>query len=783
MTLTIRQICEASGARLIGNARLRDLTVSIPLTDSRSLTDASRSIFFAIRTSAGDGHNYIDRLYARGVRAFVVDTSRAVVLPEDAAVLECEDTLKALQAVGAYIRNMVNIPIIGITGSVGKTVVKEMLNDILAPEIKVARSPRSWNSQIGLPLSLWQLTPDSEVGLFEAGVSTAGEMRNLAAVLRPTIGVLTKMTDEHSRGFSSLAEKISEKCLLFESCSDIVVFDAPETVRVLNRMFPNKTIHIANSNEDICTRVVSLLGRESSVIPTLVNTRIDITDTPVGLTVAYDHYTCDLQGLATALDVMRRRIPAGASLAVILGDLYHPGLAAEEAYAELYDLLISYGVTRLCTTGSEISRMAAGYSAPLRVNLSSSPSELISSMSVYDFYNNVVYVNGSDKNAMRDVYTWLGRHRNVTRMEINLDALARNFSHYRSLLPPATGLIGMVKAGAYGCGALEVARTLQSQGADMVAVAVVDEGVELRQGGVTLPIIVLDPWCDNLGAIFANNLEPTLIDASEATLLSLEQAADSQGVDQINVHIKLDTGMHRVGLSQSEIDRFAEMLHRHPRIRVESIFSHLATADCPDMDAYTEMQMTEFENLSLQLIKRIGYPVKRHILNTAGITRYGQTVVYDFARLGIGLYGISPLDTADRESLVPVARLVTRVIAVRHCNPGDSVGYGCKGKITRPSVIGTLPVGYADGIDRRMGNGNAHFLIDGVMCPTVGNICMDLCMVDLTDCPSATSGETLEVEIFGPSAPIERLSDALGTIPYEILSRISPRVKRVYFRE
>ena len=758
--------------------------VSTPLTDSRSLANPEETVFFALRTPTGDGHLYIDNLYARGVRVFVIDATRPLPDYPDACFLAVENVPEALSASAAYMRRQLDGPVIAITGSRGKTIVKEMLYGALLPLVRAVRSPRSYNSAIGVPLSLWEIEPESRVGIFEAGISERGEMEPIANLLSPTIGIFTALTDEHGRGFASMQEKCREKALLFATCHTVIFSDTnPIIDDTLRALYPDKELIGCHTYIDMCIAAAKVLGFniDATAVPAPVQSRIDITDTPDSATLAYDYFTCDASAVSTALDVVRRRTPSMRPVCVVAGDLLCNPAEEEECYRRFARALHDYGVTSLIAAGETISRYAAIF--PETVNVRTypdGPRQVMEQLRPDSFFNTTVYINGSDKDAFHRLYTWLNSRRNITRLEINLDSLAHNFRHYRSILPPQTGIVAMIKACAYGCGDIEVARTLQTLGADMVAVAVVDEGVALRRAGVTMPILVLDPWCENMRAIFAHNLQPTITDGSERILSQLEFNADAEGVDRIDVHLKLDTGMHRVGLSEEELPRFLEMLARHPRIRIVSAFSHLATADCLDLEDYTTAQLETFRRMTTLISSTLPYPVKRHILNTAGMTRYGREHVYELARLGIGLYGITPLDAADAAHLRPVARLVTSIIAVNSYPAGTKVGYGCRGVLTRPSTIATIPVGYADGIDRHLGEGHASFLVNGTLCPTVGRICMDLCMIDITDCPDIGNGE---VEIFGPEAPIERLSDALDTIPYEVLASVSPRVKRVYYRE
>ena len=814
MEITLQQLAKVINANIIkGNPQTLAKTVDTAITDSRSLVFAERTVFFALHGTTGrDGHTFIADLYERGVRAFVVDpqTTLPAALGDDCVVLApngldmsrpycpgCSNTsvedvgtrhvasafkagivADALTLSGAYMRSLLkpDAQVIAITGSRGKTTVKEMLATAIAPHKPTCRSPRSYNSTVGVPLSLWHLQPDTEVAIIEAGISRSGEMANLAQAIKPNIGIFTDLTDEHAEGFADIRAKAREKALLFSDCTVIFHTTAnPIIGEELAAMYPDTEIIACASYEDIVSRVAAMLGIDNISTTPRIESRIDITESDTNtLTLAYDRYTCDLDGISTALDTVRRRTATNRQLAVALGDL--PASERADGYAQLARILAAYHTVAVYTMGADIAAHAQAFTAQgIAVHD-------VSTLTAETPKNTTVYINSSDKAQAYSLYTSLCSRRNITRLEVNLDSLAYNFHHYRSLLPAQTGLVAMIKASAYGCGDIEIARTVQNIGADMVAVAVVDEGVALRRGGITLPIIVLDPWCENLGAIFANRLQPTLINADPAMLQTLEAHADACGVTTIDVHIKLDTGMHRVGLHEDEIDAFGALLDQHPRIRVQSMFSHLATADCLDLDAYTHQQLEAFSRMTARLQSHIGYPVRRHILNTAGITRFGHSHVYELARLGIGLYGLSPLDSADAAQLKPVARLVTSIINIAHYPAGATVGYGCHGVLTRPSVIATLPIGYADGIDRHLGNGGAKFAVNGHMCPTVGNICMDLCMIDITDiADTARVGD--EVEIFGPQAPITNISDALDTIHYEVLARVSPRVRRVYFRE
>ncbi len=793
MTLTIEQferLCGSSSHK--NNIITPTATIGTILTDSRSLiVRPSGCIFFALSTASRDGHAYIYDLYRKGVRSFVVSrTPKGITSMQDANIIYAHDVSQALVSVATYVRQQISCPVIGITGSRGKTIVKEMINAALAHHHKVTRSPRSWNSQIGVPKSLCLLDDSTDIAIIEAGISQKGEMSALASMIRPTIGVFTALTDEHAEGFDSIRQKASEKASLFIGCS-AVFYPKNQTLiedALRDVLQPTSLRPIDGGNNEIAKAVALYLDPNANVecndTNSSISARIDITEADETTSVAYDNYTCDLYGIETALDYVCRRISSERHIVAFISDLICNEREREKTYQHLHDTLIAAGVTTLYADGTEIAQFIGDFN-DIKVVAADTTQNLAQKLIDSPHHNTTYYINTTDKKSSAILRDRLCALRHITRLNIDLEALVSNYKYYKSQIPADVRMVAMIKASAYGCGAVEVARTLQASGIDYFAVAVVDEGAALRKAGVDTPVIILDPWCTDPRAIVANKLEPTLIAPNIELFHALDNAAAEAGVDIINVHVKLDTGMHRLGLSQDQLEPFASLLKQFQRFNVVSMFSHLATADCLDQDAYTRMQLENFDRMSdeLETLLNNGSPnprhIYRHILNTAGITRYGQTDHHDMVRLGIGLYGISPLDNDD--NLKPVATLTTTVIAVTPHPTGATIGYGRRGVLTRPSLIATLPIGYADGLNRHLSCGNASFLINGVLCPTVGNICMDLCMVDVTDCPNCKVGTS--VEIFGTHLPIQRLSDALDTIPYEVLTSVSPRVKRIYFRD
>lgn len=757
MNLSVHDIAAVFGLNLSSSREITEL-----LTDSRSICNPEHMMFVALRTSVNDGHKYVSEMYRRGVRTFIVEEIPEIMSEVgDADFIVVGDAHKALQTLAAHVRSMVDIPVVGITGSRGKTVVKELVYAaLLKAGRKVVRSPRSWNSQIGVPLSVWRLERDTEVAIFEAGIDHPGQMEILTGIIRPTIGVLTEITGEHDGGFESRQQKIDEKRILLADCP--VVIEGADNYRV-------------------AAQILESLGESAELLDGIktVSTRLDVHDGVNDCLMIYDEFTSDYTSLVGALDFMCRRKTASRRNTVILGDLIHRhGCDAREVYRDVSRLLRNVGIDRLIGVGEEISRYADEFDPLMASEFMSSSDDFLMRYDISHFDSELILIKGGTASGFDDIRRRLESPRHQSILEVNLDAVVDNFNAFRSLLKPQTGLVAMVKASGYGTGALELAKTLQSQGAAYLAVAVVEEGVSLRRAGITMPIIVLNPVTTNYQALFAYGLEPTVFSINELQLL--EQEAARYGKYDYPVHIKLETGMRRLGFVESEIKSLIEVLRVSDHVKVSSAFSHLATADCLDQDAYTESQFDAFEKMTGELAAGLDYGFKRHILNTAGIMRYHDRQ-YDMVRLGIGLYGISPLPAESTDiKLRTVARLCSTIISLKTWEAGTTVGYGRKGVLTRESVIATLPIGYADGIDRHFGCGKAQFVVNGHKCPTVGNICMDLCMIDVTDA-CAKVGD--RVEIFGPDAPIEILAETLGTIPYEILSSVSPRIHRIYFRE
>ena len=787
MKFSISEIQSITGAVTYG-AVDASAVISSYLFDSRSVAtgDPAGSLFFALVTEAADGHAFIPSLYAAGVRVFVVDR-----LPErwksmpDATFLKVGSVAAALDALAHEARGRLKGSVIGITGSAGKTVVKEMLYRTLADHgHSVSRSPRSWNSRIGVPMSLLEACPDDEYVIIEAGIDTVGNMASLASIIAPDLGILTSITDAHDLGFASREQKIREKAKLFAGASAIVYDDAtPGVGKILAdtcsgaRLIPVSSTSAVATDRALVRSAIRVLGVKDVLLDESIepaSNRIDVHEGVNDCVMLHDAFTHDLRSLRWALDFMSRRATSTRTNTLILSDLYNP---APDDYRALAALLDRFGITRLSAIGPDLARNRDVFSPAVTVENLLSTQDFLRDYDINRFSSETILIAGEPLDGFRRIKAALESPRHDTIFEIDLDAVVHNYNYYRSLLRPDTGLIGMVKASAYGTGALEISKTLQSQGAAYLAVAVVDEGVELRRGGITMPIMVLNPVTTNYTALFRYRLEPSVFSLDELQKLAAEAA--KAGVSDFKIHIKLDTGMHRVGFTEDELPTLISALKQNPSLHVASVFSHLATADCPDQEEYTGMQLDTFRRASDRILSSVPYPVKRHILNTAGIMTHPEHQ-YDMVRLGIGLYGVSPLAEQCGE-LRPVATLKSTIISIKRWPAGTTVGYARRGVLTRPSVIATVPIGYADGLDRHLSRGATDFIVRGVKCPTVGNICMDQCMIDITDVPGAQVGD--DVEIFGTHMPVERVAEILDTIPYELIASVSPRVKRIYFRE
>lgn len=822
MTTDIFTIADVIGATT--DAPLRLCNIEHLLTDSRSLTFPATTLFFALNTPRRRGTDFIGQLYERGVRNFVVDTALSAPLPTDANVLRVPSVLKALQQLGAWNRRQHHPnAVVAITGSRGKTIVKEWLYQMISPYRRVTRSPRSYNSQIGVPLALWEINDRTEVAIIEAGISTAGEMERLEEMIDPHITVFTSLTDEHDDGFTSRRQKADQKALLMRH-SHYNIFPADDaTIRAATEYaaeghaqmwslnddpdaFISASYEIADGGTTIsyqlggkdeklhipftarydienaitCLNVMLLLHFSPQIIAermeTLkrVATRIDVLEGVNDSLLFFDNYTPDYRSLATALDFIARRATDHRSTTVISAVPTREEMTESEVTEAVASLVKARGVKRIIGIGKEWDNYRELFDG-IECFSFATVDEFLEKMPPSGFADERILIKGgTDFLPIADA---LELQLHETMLEVNLDALASNYNFFRSKLRPTTGMICMVKASGYGAGSYEVAKTLQDSGAAYLAVAVIDEGVALRRAGITMPIMVLNPVVMNYKTLFAFNLEPEIFSLDMVRDIIAE--AELRGITDYPVHIKIDTGMHRLGFLREQLPELIATLRNQRAIRPITVFSHLATADCFDKDDYTQLQLDYFDAACEELQSGFDHRIKRHILNTAGILRFTDHQL-DYVRLGIGLYGIPILHDGSESALRQVSTLSTEVISIKAWKAGTTIGYGRRGVLKRDSLIATIPIGYADGFNRHLGNGGTSVWLNGHLCPTVGNICMDVCMIDVTDADCRVGDR---VEIFGEHIPAQTVADRLGTIPYEVLTSVAPRVKRVYFRE
>lgn len=797
------------------------------LTDSRSLSFPEETLFFAIKTRHGDGHRYVEDLHGRGVRNFVVSNMEYAKIP-NANFIVVNDTLAALQNLAAYHRSKYDIPVVGITGSDGKTIVKEWLYQLTADNYTVTRSPRSYNSQIGVPLSVWMLRKESTLGIFEAGISHVHEMAKLQAVIKPTIGIVTNLSSAHQENFSTMQEKCLEKLSLFRNC-EIIIYNADDPLIVScvtrsmlpskeiawSRIDPERPLFISSIEKDEtgtvvrynyltmagCYRIpflddasiedsISCLAAalylmipaetiaERMVMLEPVAMRLEVKEGKQGSIIINDSYNSDTVSLDIALDFMERRSNMSPSLrrTLVLADIKQTG----ENASDLYDVVLQYlekrKIEKFIGVGKDIISQAGKFwDSGIECHFFATTEELLASNLLLGIQNECVLIKGSRSFHFEDVSEALEKKVHQTILEVNLSALRDNLNRYRNNLASGTKCVCMVKASAYGAGALEIGRTLQDCNVDYLAVAVADEGAELRKDGITTGIIVMNPEPSSFRTLFDNKLEPEIY--SFGMLKSLIQAACHEGITDYPVHIKIDTGMHRLGFSPGEVRALVEVLKKQNALTPRSVFSHFAGSDSMQFDDFTKRQAAIFGQAADELQVAFSHKILRHICNSAGTERFADMQL-DMVRLGIGLYGISPM--GDDATLRPISTLKTIILQIRDVPAGETVGYSRKGVLDRDSRIAALPIGYADGLNRRLGNCNGYCVVNGRRAPYIGNICMDVCMIDVTDI-DCKEGDI--VEIFGPNLPVSEIAQWLDTIPYEVLTSVSTRIKRVYYSD
>ena len=822
MKYSIEKVTTLIGARRIGEA---DAQIGWLLTDSRSLCFPEETLFFALRSSRNDGHRYIDDLYRRGVRNFVVDAKGILEFHangtegmKDANFLVVPSPLAALQRLAERHRDEFNVPIVGITGSNGKTMVKEWLYQLLLPSQKIVRSPRSYNSQIGVPLSVWLLNEQTEVGIFEAGISQPGEMFALRDIIQPTIGVLTTLGPAHQENFRSMEEKCMEKLELMHDTEAMVYPSDNDIVsRCIRRMnYKGEKISWSMCDEQAaffvkevkgmrityiwqgeencytipfideasiensitCAAVALYMGVTPSQLadrmPKLepVAMRLEVKPGQRGCVIINDSYNNDVNSLDIALDFMNRREATKKTL--VLSDIYQSGTAPEALYTQVSELAVKRGIDKFIGIGPELSAQADKIQIADKAFFADVP-HFLSSEAFTGLRNELILLKGARNFGFDQITELLEQKVHETILEVNLNAVVDNLNYFRSFLKPDTKMVCMIKADAYGAGAIEIAKTLQDQRVDYLAVAVADEGVTLRKAGITSNIMIMNPEMTAFKTMFDYDLEPEVY--SFRLLDALIHAARQEGITGWPVHIKLDTGMHRLGFNvREDMDLLIDKLRRQQAVIPRSVFSHFVGSDSDDFDEFSAQQFALFKEGADSLQRAFEHKILRHMDNSAGIEHFPERQM-DMCRLGLGLYGVNP---RTNEIINNVSTLKTTILQLRHVKAGESVGYSRKTILEKDSLIGAIPIGYADGLNRHLGNRHGYCLVNGHRAAYVGNICMDVAMIDVTDI-DCKEGDS--VEIFGDNLPVTALSDVIDTIPYEVLTGISNRVKRIYFQD
>lgn len=852
---------EASGART------ERFEICELLTDSRYLRRADVCLFVALKTAKNDGHRYIPELYGKGVRAFLVSSLPEAVASRcpEAFFLRVDNTLAALQRLVAAYRRRFDMPVVGITGSNGKTVVKEWLACLLSPDCRVVKSPKSYNSQIGVPLSVWEMQPWHEIGIFEAGISQPGEMAALARIIRPTIGILTNIGAAHAAYFTDNVQKTDEKLQLFHGaekliyCADdaliagriqadaalkgvrrltwsarlsaeklsvpspassvVLQLTSREEVERGGRRFTRLTARYQTAGTSAaasgpqlsgcCTpglRQIEVPFTDAASLENVMHCWLFLLDrgmasdeiaarmaqlTPVemrmelkeGINRNYlinDAYNSDYDAFGLAVDYLLHQAQ-GRRKRIVLSDILQSGLPEDRLYGAVADLLRRHKIEALVGIGPRLMQYRAVFeSIGMETAFYPDTDAFMQAFEPSLWHDEVILLKGARPFAFERIAKRLQKKVHETVMEIDLDAMIHNLNFFRSRLKPQTKVMIMAKAFSYGSGSYEVANALAFHRSDYITVAYADEGVSLRKKGIGLPIMVVNAEAEGLESVLQYRLEPEIYSFRMLALLRerLRQLPADPSV-AVAIHVKLDTGMHRLGFEESDLDALLACLAEEPRLRVRSIFTHLATADEPAMDEYTLAQLRRFDRMSAYLKANLPYgdDILRHALNTAGICRFPQ-YQYDMVRLGIGLYGVGV--TAEMEGqLETVSTFKTTIAQIRTIAAGEAVGYGRRFIAERPMRIGVLCVGYADGLNRRLSRGVGQVWIHGKIAPIIGNICMDMCMLDLTDIDAVEGDEAI---LFGKEWPVTHMAEALQTIPYEVLTGISPRVKRVYYQ-
>jgi alanine racemase len=836
----IQEVIKAISGQQIIKAK-KDYSIRELLLDSRKLIHPASTLFFASPGLKLDGHNYIEELYKKGVRNFVVTKDKGLTETKfpDANFILVKEAVVALQKLAAYHRSKFSFPVIAITGSNGKTIVKEWLYQLLHPDYHIVRSPKSYNSQTGVPLSLWSIDEGNDLGIFEAGISEPAEMEKLEKMIKPSIGIFTNVGEAHNEGFLSMRHKTKEKLNLFVNagiliyCKDYA--DINQSIAEINALSKgsdeteNKiktftwsmsttadvqvtsVLQKANNSYITCQYLGKQLDFEIPFIDKAsvenaihcactmlylekpfdviaermkhlsgIKMRLEMKDAINNCTLINDTYNSDIGSLRIAIDFLKQQ-NQHPKKTLILSDILQSGRGELDLYSEVGNLLAESHVNRFIGIGPSLKKAARLFekNEALQFECYGSTDDFLKGLDSSTFQNEVILLKGARKFRFEVLSKFFEKKAHETVLEINLNAIAHNLKVYHSLLKPETKIMAMVKAFSYGSGSFEIANVLQFNRVDYLAVAYADEGIELRKNGIQVPIMVMNPEQRSFEAMIHHRLEPeiyslNLLDKFSEILALLR----NDSPEKYAIHIELETGMNRLGFTKDEVPLLIERLKLSPHLQIASVFSHLAASEDTGYDDFTKEQIKRFEGASQLITAAFDYKILRHILNSTGITRFTKAQ-FDMVRLGIGLYGIDSSEKV-QEKLMKVSTLKTTISQIKQVRKGDTVGYGRVGKVTKDKQIATVGLGYADGLNRKLSDGNGRMLINGKLVPVIGNVCMDMTMLDITGV-DAREGD--EVIVFGDNPKIEELAEAAETIPYEILTGISSRVKRVYFQE
>jgi len=800
--------------------------------DSRKISFAEKTVFFAIKNQRQNANLFLENIYQAGVRNFVTDEATLDISRFPLAnIILVNDAVSALQKLAAFHRTQFikyDLKVVGITGSNGKTIVKEWLNHLLEKSFSIVRSPKSYNSQIGVPLSVLEINPANDLAIFEAGISTTGEMKRLEKIIQPTIGIFTNIGNAHDEGFKSRKQKINEKLILFQHAKylifnsddaaladeirlfklkyqDVELFDwgtkgennlqiksirkhhlsaSIEVIFKRNKMKINIPFSDDASIQNAihCVAFLCLIGKNNeetlnrfqSLFP--VAMRLELKKGINHSTIINDSYSNDLNSLNIALNFLEQQ-KKDHSPTVILSDILQSGIAPEKLYAEVASLLQQKKISRLFGIGPEITSQQNAFSGIKRTSFFKTTEDFIQNIADSDFHEETILVKGARHFEFEKISHLLEQKVHQTVLSINLNSIAFNLKKYKEKLNPGTKIMAMVKAFSYGSGSDEIASVLAFNKVDYLAVAYADEGVELRKSSISLPIMVMNIDNSSFDSILNYQLEPEIF--SFSLLDDFGLFLKKSGIKDYQVHLKIDTGMHRLGFMENEITLLCKKLSNNPFIRVKSIFTHLAASEDPAQDNFTLSQFDLFKKCCFKIEKALKYSFDKHIANTSAISRHPELQM-NMVRLGIGLYGIDSNKEMQKE-LKNVSTLMTTISQIKKIKAGETVGYGRMGKVKKDTVIATVRIGYADGYSRRLGNGAGKMMVKNKLAPVIGNVCMDMTMLDITGIKNVNEGD--EVMVFGESLSLQSLAEWAQTIPYEIMTGISQRVKRIYFEE